>query len=58
MNVRAAADAINGCKRVTLFCGVGCRESREAVFALAQHIGAPIVPPRTCSTKAIPTSWA
>lgn len=41
--VRAAADAINGGKRVTLFCGVGCRESREAVFALAQHIGAPIV---------------
>lgn len=41
--IRSMADAINGGKRVTLFCGVGCRESRAAVFALAQKIGAPIV---------------
>lgn len=41
--IRAMADAIDNGKRVTLFCGVGCRESRDAVFALAEKIGAPIV---------------
>lgn len=41
--VRAMAQAIDGGKRVTLFCGVGCRESRQAVLDFAQHIGAPIV---------------
>jgi pyruvate dehydrogenase (quinone) len=41
--IGAAAGVINAGKRVTLFCGVGCRDSRDAVLALAQKIGAPIV---------------
>jgi thiamine pyrophosphate-dependent acetolactate synthase large subunit-like protein len=41
--VRAVAKAIDGGKRVTLFCGVGCRTSRDAVLALAAKIGAPVV---------------
>jgi pyruvate dehydrogenase (quinone) len=41
--VRAAAEAINAGKRVTLFCGIGCRASREAVLALAAKLGAPVV---------------
>lgn len=41
--VREAAAAIDGGKRVTIFAGVGCRSSRDAVTALAARIGAPIV---------------
>ena len=41
--VREAAEAINRGKRVTIFCGVGCRNARDAVLTLAQRIGAPIV---------------
>ncbi|HIG72550.1 MAG: thiamine pyrophosphate-dependent enzyme [Myxococcales bacterium] len=38
-----AATLINAGKRVTLFCGIGCRESRETVLSLADQLGAPIV---------------
>lgn len=41
--IRSMAAAIDGGKRVTLFCGVGCRESRDAVLALAQKTGSPVV---------------
>jgi pyruvate dehydrogenase (quinone) len=37
-----AAEIINAGKRVTLFCGIGCREAREQVLALAEKLGAPI----------------
>ncbi len=38
-----AAALINDGKRVTLFCGIGCRDAREDVLALADALGAPIV---------------
>jgi pyruvate dehydrogenase (quinone) len=41
--VRAAAEAIDGGKRVALFCGIGCRAAREEVLAFAAKIGAPVV---------------
>ncbi|MCR9087716.1 MAG: thiamine pyrophosphate-binding protein [Rhodobacteraceae bacterium] len=37
-----AAEIINAGKRVTLYCGVGCRGVREDVLALAERIGAPV----------------
>jgi thiamine pyrophosphate-dependent acetolactate synthase large subunit-like protein len=41
--VGKAAELIHAGKRVTLFCGIGCRESREQVLALAEQLQAPIV---------------
>jgi pyruvate dehydrogenase (quinone) len=38
-----AAELINAGRRVTLFCGIGCREARYAVLALAERLQAPIV---------------
>jgi thiamine pyrophosphate-dependent acetolactate synthase large subunit-like protein len=38
-----AAALINAGKRVTFFCGAGCRDARDAVIRLADQIGAPIV---------------
>jgi len=38
-----AAEVINSGKKVTLFCGVGCRDARDEVLALADSLGAPIV---------------
>jgi thiamine pyrophosphate-dependent acetolactate synthase large subunit-like protein len=38
-----AAEIIHSGKRVTLFCGIGCRESRDEVLALAERLQAPIV---------------
>lgn len=40
--IKKAADLINSGKRVTLFCGIGCRDARDAVMELAQKIGCPI----------------
>lgn len=40
--IQKAADLINAGKRVTLFCGIGCRSARDAVVELAQKIGCPI----------------
>lgn len=40
--VAKAAALINAGRRVTLFCGIGCREAREAVLALAEQLQAPI----------------
>jgi pyruvate dehydrogenase (quinone) len=37
-----AAALINAGKRVTLFCGIGCRDARAAVLALAERLQAPI----------------
>ena len=37
-----AADLINNGKRVTLFCGIGCRDAHDAIVELAQKIGCPI----------------
>jgi pyruvate dehydrogenase (quinone) len=41
--VAAFADLLNGAKRVTLLCGIGCAEARPEVLALAQALKAPIV---------------
>jgi thiamine pyrophosphate-dependent acetolactate synthase large subunit-like protein len=41
--IQKAADLIAAGKRVTLFCGIGCRDSRDEVLALAERLGAPIV---------------
>jgi thiamine pyrophosphate-dependent acetolactate synthase large subunit-like protein len=38
-----AAEIIHSGKRVTLFCGIGCRESRDEILALAERLQAPIV---------------
>jgi len=38
-----AAAMIDRGERVALFCGVGCREARDEVLALAQRLHAPIV---------------
>ena len=37
-----AAQMIARGKRVTFFCGIGCRDCKDEVVALAQRIGAPI----------------
>ena len=38
-----AAELINQGKRVTLFCGVGCRDAKDEVMELAEKLGAPLV---------------
>lgn len=38
----SAVEILNAGKRITLFCGVGCREAKEEVFALAKKLNAPI----------------
>ncbi len=40
--VRKAAAIINSGKRVTFFCGLGCRDARDEVLALVRKIGAPL----------------
>jgi pyruvate dehydrogenase (quinone) len=40
--VQKAASLIDAGKRVTLFCGIGCRDAKAEVMALARKIGAPI----------------
>jgi thiamine pyrophosphate-dependent acetolactate synthase large subunit-like protein len=42
-DLQKAAAVIDGGKKVTLFCGVGCRDARDEVLALASRLGAPIV---------------
>ncbi len=41
--VEAFADLLNGAKRVTLLCGIGCAGARPEVLALAEALKAPIV---------------
>jgi len=41
--VAKAAEILNGGKRVTIFCGIGCREARQDVLDLAERLQAPIV---------------
>ncbi len=41
--VAKAAEILNGGKRVTIFCGIGCRDARDEVLALAESLQAPIV---------------
>lgn len=41
--IAKAASVINTKKKVTLFCGVGCRDARDEVLELAEKLGAPIV---------------
>ncbi len=38
----SAVEILNAGKRITLFCGIGCREAKEEVFALAKKLNAPI----------------
>jgi pyruvate dehydrogenase (quinone) len=42
-SLAGAAQLINAGERVTLFCGIGCRDARDAVLALADQLRAPIV---------------
>src|SRR6201996_8427170 len=37
------AALLNGGKKITLFCGAGCADARDAVIALAERLKAPIV---------------
>lgn len=41
-DVQALADLINGKKRVTFFCGAGCRGAHDIIVALARKVKAPI----------------
>jgi pyruvate dehydrogenase (quinone) len=41
--VAKAAALIDAGKRVTVLCGIGCRDARDAVPALAEQLQAPIV---------------
>lgn len=41
--VEKAASLINAGKKVALFCGVGCRDAKAEVLALAEKLGAPLV---------------
>ena len=41
--IEAFADLLNGAKRVTLLCGIGCAGARSEVLALAEVLKAPIV---------------
>ncbi len=40
--IEKAAEVINSGKRVTFFCGIGCRDARDEVFVLVRKIGAPL----------------
>ena len=40
--IERAGELINGGKRVALFCGIGCRDCKDDVIALASRIGAPV----------------
>ena len=40
--IAKAAEILNGGKRVTIFCGIGCRDARDRVLALADRLQAPI----------------
>ncbi len=40
--IEKAAEIINSGKRVTFFCGIGCRDARDEVLALVRKIGAPL----------------
>lgn len=37
------ADLLNSHKRITLFCGIGCRGAHEEVIALSEKLNAPVV---------------
>ena len=41
--VAEAAEILSGGKRVAIFCGIGCRDARDQVLALAERLQAPIV---------------
>jgi thiamine pyrophosphate-dependent acetolactate synthase large subunit-like protein len=41
--VAKAAEILGDGKRVTIFCGIGCRDARDQVLALAESLRAPIV---------------
>ena len=41
-DIQLLADEINGARKVTLYCGSGCRNARKEVMALADKLKAPI----------------
>ena len=40
--LQQAAELLNSGKRVTIYCGIGCRGSKDDVLALADKLGAPV----------------
>lgn len=40
--LQKAADILAGGKRVTVYCGIGCRDSKDDVLKLANTLGAPL----------------
>lgn len=43
VDISALADMLNGKKRVTLFCGAGCKGAHADIIALAEALKAPVV---------------
>ncbi len=41
-DLRILADMVNGSKKTTIFCGIGCRNAHDEVIALADKIKAPV----------------
>jgi thiamine pyrophosphate-dependent acetolactate synthase large subunit-like protein len=41
--IQKAVEVINAGKKVSFFCGVGCRDAKPEVLQLAEKLGAPIV---------------
>lgn len=41
-DIQLLADEINSARKVTLYCGSGCRNARKEVMALADKLKAPI----------------
>lgn len=37
------ADLLNNHERITLFCGIGCRDAHEEIIALSEKLNAPVV---------------
>ncbi|MGI9291367.1 MAG: thiamine pyrophosphate-dependent enzyme [Gammaproteobacteria bacterium] len=40
--LKQAAELLNNGKRVTIYCGIGCRGAKDDVLALADKLGAPV----------------
>lgn len=60
-DIQLLADEINSARKVTLYCGSGCRNARKEVMALADKLKAPIGTHGAASSgssRTIPSTWA